>query len=54
MHSATASYIGADSINARLVDFFQVREDLVLSAQPAAEIVDADAESGEDTETPAP
>ena len=53
IHSATASYIGADSINARLVDF-QVREDLVLSAETAAEIVDEEAESGEDAETPAP
>jgi hypothetical protein len=52
-HSATASYIGADSINARLVDF-QVREDLVLSAETAAEIVAEDTESGEAAETPAP
>jgi hypothetical protein len=57
-HSATASYIGADSINARLVDF-QVREDLVLSVETAAEIVDAeaveaDSDAGEDAATPAP
>jgi negative regulator of sigma E activity len=52
-HSATASHIGADSINARLVDF-QVREDLVLSAETAAETIDEDAEPGDATETPAP
>ena len=52
-HSATASYIGAGSINARLVDF-QVREDLVLSAETAAETVtvDEDADAGADVETP--
>ena len=52
-HSATASYFGADSINARLVDF-QVREDLVLSAETAAGTVDEDAESDEDIEALAP
>lgn len=53
MHSATASHIGADSINARLVDF-QVREDLVLSVETATETVDEDTESGNIAETPAP
>ncbi len=48
-HSATASYLGANRFNARLVDF-QVREDLVLSAETAAETVDA----GEAVATPAP
>jgi anti-sigma factor RsiW len=52
-HSATASYIGADSINARLVDF-QVREDLVLSAETATEIVAEEIEPGEDAAAPAP
>lgn len=52
-HSATASFIGADSINARLVDF-QVREDLVLSAESAAEVVAEDAETGDDAETAEP
>lgn len=53
MHNASASYVGAGSINARLVDF-QVREDLVLSAVTAAETVEEDAESGDEAETPAP
>lgn len=53
MHNATASHIGADSINARLVDF-QVREDLVLSVETATETVDEDTESGDIAETPAP
>ncbi len=53
MHSATASYVGANSINARLVDY-QVREDLVLSAENAAATVDEDAGPGENSATPAP
>ncbi|MDJ0905893.1 MAG: RseA family anti-sigma factor [Woeseiaceae bacterium] len=53
IHNASASYVGAGSINARLVDF-QVREDLVLSAVNAAETVEADAEPADDAETPAP
>ena len=48
-HSATASYLGADRFNARLVDF-QLREDLVLSAETAAKTIDA----GEAAETTAP
>ena len=52
-HSATASYFGADSINARLVDF-QVREDLVLSVETATATVDEDAEAGDDVEASTP
>lgn len=54
-HSASASYLGADSFNARLVDF-QVREDLVYSAETAAETIDesADRDAAETTTTPAP
>ena len=53
IHNASSSYIGAGSINARLVDF-QVREDLVLSAETAAETIQEDADSDADVETPAP
>ena len=54
-HSASASYLGADSFNARLVDF-QVREDLVYTAETAAETVDegADRDAAETAVTPAP
>ncbi len=47
MHNETASFIGANSINPRLVDF-QVPEDLALGVETATETVEADAE------TPAP
>ena len=53
MHNETASFIGANSINPRLVDF-QVAEDYVLGVETATETVEADAEAGEDAETPAP
>jgi sigma-E factor negative regulatory protein RseA len=54
-HSASASYLGADSFNARLVDF-QVREDLVYTAETAAGTFDDDADDGVDASatTPAP
>ena len=54
-HSASASYLGADSFNARLVDF-QVREDLVYTAETAAETVDdnADGDADESATAPAP
>lgn len=50
IHNATASYIGANSINARLVDY-QVREELVQSAETAAE---EDLENDPETEATAP
>ena len=54
-HSASAAYLGADSFNARLVDF-QVREDLVYTAETAAETIDesADVDARESATTPAP
>lgn len=50
-HTETASYFGADSINARLVDY-AAREDLILNAESAAETVVEDDES--DAEATAP
>lgn len=52
-HSATASYLGAGSFNARLVDF-QVREDLVLTAETAAQTVDESIDPDNTAATPAP
>lgn len=53
-HMESASFVGADVINARLVDL-QVREELILNAETAAaEIVEDVVPASESADTPAP
>jgi negative regulator of sigma E activity len=53
-HLESASYLGADIINARLVDL-QVREELLLNVETAAaETVEDETESSEPATSPAP